>query len=238
METDTPSAPATAGPPPPETAPGLSARNAVLQTVAALGLAAAALGGIWGAGLLDPAAAHDEPAVCYPPKPADDPGYPALCAALNRPDLPALLGAPETPVSIAQPGSGPITLADGTVLSDPSARVQLGKVFVQVTDNRRISLRTTMAFPDPSLLPTTVLGHPAATFSDHTLVFALDTRSTSTVGSGGIARHLVVAKGPDADGGSFEFVVWRQDRGTPDDAALLRVATQVLPTLPGWVPGP
>jgi hypothetical protein len=41
--------------------------------------------------------------------------------------------------------------------------------------------------------------------------------------------------GDEKDGGaSYELVIWRQDGVTPDDAALFRVAEQVLPTVPGW----
>ncbi|MFD4624495.1 hypothetical protein [Streptomyces sp. NPDC058475] len=42
---------------------------------------------------------------------------------------------------------------------------------------------------------------------------------------------------PGAHRGSFEVVIWRQDEVPPDDAALLRVAEQVLPTVPGWTAG-
>jgi hypothetical protein len=36
---------------------------------------------------------------------------------------------------------------------------------------------------------------------------------------------------------TVEIVIRRQDDVPPDDAALLRVAEQVLPTIPGWPAG-
>ena len=47
----------------------------------------------------------------------------------------------------------------------------------------------------------------------------------------------MVAQDPKDGGGSYEIAVWRQDAVVPDDAALLRVAEKVLPTIPGWVSG-
>jgi hypothetical protein len=44
----------------------------------------------------------------------------------------------------------------------------------------------------------------------------------------------VVAQNAKDGGGSFEIAVWRQDAMPPDDAALLRVAEEVLPRIPGW----
>ncbi|WP_063857151.1 MULTISPECIES: DUF6215 domain-containing protein [unclassified Kitasatospora] len=235
MTTDTPSAPVAAAPPGHPS--GKGARSAGLQTATAVALAAAVLGGMWGAGLFHPTATDDKPAACNPPKATDAPEYPALCAALNRPDLPTLLGTPDTHVSIAQSGGGPMTFADGTVEYDASAQVQLGTTHVEITDNHLLSVRTATAFASLLPQPTSLLGHPAATYSDHTLALNFNGANTTT-GTGGIARHLVVAKGPDINGGSFEITIWRQDRGAPDEAALFRIAAQVFPTLQGWVPGP
>ncbi|MFD0573789.1 DUF6215 domain-containing protein [Kitasatospora gansuensis] len=237
METDAVPAPVVAGPP--DNAPGKGARSAVLQTAAAVALAAAVLGGMWAAGLFRSTTADGKPAACSPPKATDAPEYPALCAALNRPDLPTLLGTPDTPVVIAQSGGGPITLASGTVVYDASAEVQLGSTHVRISDNHDLSVKTATAFGGSQTRPTSLLGHPAATYSDHTLAFDFNLSGKDTTAKpGGIARHLVVAKGADANGGSFEITIWRQDLGSPDDAALFRIAYQVFPTLQGWAPNP
>jgi len=51
-----------------------------------------------------------------------------------------------------------------------------------------------------------------------------------------LAGHGVLVVAPDVKdgGGSYELSIWRQDNVRPDDTALLRVAQQVLPTIPGW----
>ncbi|BFV60508.1 hypothetical protein KCMC57_up56120 [Kitasatospora sp. CMC57] len=233
METDIVSTPVQVGPP--DRASGKGARSAVVQTAAAVALAAAVLGGMWAAGLFRPTA-KPGPAACNPPKATDSPEYPALCAALNRRDLPTLLGTPD-PVSVAQSGGGPMIFADGTVEYDASAEVQLGNTRVRISDNHQLSVRTATTFASLLPQPTSLLGHPAATYSDHTLALNFN-GATTTTGTGGIARHLVVAKSADTNGGSFEITIWRQDRGTPEDAALFRIADQVFPSLQGWTPGP
>ncbi|MEZ0070469.1 hypothetical protein ABIA32_006522 [Streptacidiphilus sp. MAP12-20] len=212
----------------------ISGRSAAVQTGAAVALVAGALGAMWGLGVFDHhTPGPGRPAACAAPKAGDSPEYPALCAALNRPDLPTLLGRPEDYVSVAQSGGGAITLADGTKEYDASAEVQVGTFNVRVTDNRHLSVRDTTALAGSSVSATTVLGHPCLTYSDRTIAFSLNSEQPST-GPGGIARHLVVAKGPKAGGGSFEITVWRQDGSTPDDQALFLIADKVLPTLAGW----
>ncbi|GAA3390009.1 DUF6215 domain-containing protein [Streptomyces roseoviridis] len=87
--------------------------------------------------------------------------------------------------------------------------------------------------------PTKVLGRTALFYSDRTLAFRapLGGGKAETT-TGGIARHLLVAKDPKDGGGSYELVIWRQDQGIPvDDAALVRLAERVLPTVPGWTTG-
>lgn len=85
----------------------------------------------------------------------------------------------------------------------------------------------------------TVLGHPAVLYSDRTIALRINLGGTGggSGAPGGIARHLLVARDAKDGGGSYELVVWRQDDMVPDEAALLRVAEQVLPTIPGWTPG-
>ncbi|WP_441248736.1 DUF6215 domain-containing protein [Kitasatospora sp. McL0602] len=208
------------------------ARSAAVQVGAAVVLVSAVMAA-WGLGLFgDPSGGKRKAAVCEAPKATDSPGYPALCAALNRPDLPTLLGMPEEYVSVAYSGSGPTTFADGTKEDDPSARVQVGSVDVEITDYPHLSVKDFAMFSDSKAGSTSVLGRPAMTYSDHTLAITLGGTKAGS-GTGGIARHLVVAKDPKGGDGSFEIAIWRQDSATPDEAALFRIAEQVLPTIHG-----
>ncbi|WP_042390310.1 DUF6215 domain-containing protein [Streptacidiphilus melanogenes] len=212
--------------------------NVGLQVAAALGLVAVALGAMWGLGTFrKPADGADagNPARCQARKPSDAAEYPALCAALNRPDLPVLLGAPGEHVMLAQSAGSTFTYPDGSKESDAAAEVQLGTYNVRLTDNQDVSVEALAAVTD-SVQPTTVLGHAALTYSDHTMEITFGGGQTGS-GTGGIARHLVVAKSAKDGGGSFELAVWRQDGTTPDAASLLRIAQQVLPEAPGWVAG-
>ncbi|MFI6850301.1 DUF6215 domain-containing protein [Kitasatospora sp. NBC_00085] len=214
-------------------------KGTAAQVVTALLLIGGTLGGLWGLGVLGDATPHsDKPATCNAPRPTDAPEYPALCAALNRPDLPTLLGTPTQRVSVAQSGGGPFSFPDGTKKFDASAQVQLGSVYVRITDNQDLSVKDIAAFTSPPALATSVLGHPSATYADHTMAITLNFNGKSSTGPGGIARHLVVAKAPTSGGGSFELAIWRQDSTPPDETALFRIASQVLPTLPTWVAGP
>ncbi|MEU8514021.1 DUF6215 domain-containing protein [Kitasatospora sp. NPDC048722] len=176
-----------------------------------------------------------KPAACAPPKDTDAPGYPALCAALNRPDLPVLVGAPGEHALGANSAGFVSSSAEDGKGHDPAAEVQLDSYVVRVTDNGDLSLRTFTDLLAPTASPGVVLGHPAVAFADHTTSIVFNGRTTTT-GTGGIARHLVVAKGPQAEAGSYEVAVWRQGDGAVDDAAVLRVAEAVLPALQGWVP--
>lgn len=184
----------------------------------------------------EPAGPAAEPAVCTPPKDTDAPGYPALCAKLNRPDLPALLGAPgEHALGAHSAGFVSASAKDGRG-AFPTAEVQLDTYWVSVTDNGDLSLSTFTDVVAPNAVPGSVLGHPSVAFTDRTMSIAFDGRSTTT-GTGGIARHLLVAKGPQDGAGSYEVAVWRDGAGVVDGAAVQRVAEAVLPTLQGWVPG-
>jgi hypothetical protein len=205
------------------------------QAVAALTVGAVLFAGLWGLGVLRGSSESNKPATCAPPKPTDSPEYPALCTALNRPDLPTLLRTPTEHVALAYSGGGPITFADGTKMDDASAQVQIGQVFIRLTDNQDLPVSDFTGLLGTNPESTSVLNHPAVTYSDHTtaISFTLNGKHAAS-GPGGIARHLVVAKGPRGDSGSFELTIWRQDDQLPDDAALFLTATQVLPTLQGW----
>ena len=211
----------------------------VAQVAAALVVVGSVIAVLWGLSVFDKSSARSEkPAACEARKSTDSPEYPMLCAALNRPDLPTLLGTPNEHVSVAQSGGGPFTYADGTKEYDASAEVQLGSVNVRITDNGDMSVKDFADFASSSAASTSVLGHDSVTYSDHTMAISFNFGGgQSSAGTGGIARHLVVAKNPKGGGGSFEVAIWRQDDMTPDDAALFRIAEKVLPTVRGWVAG-
>lgn len=221
----------------PET-PGTPEKGSAVgvQAVAGALLAVFAVVGVWGLGGFGDSSSHDDgPAECNAPRATDSPEYPALCAALNRPDLPALLGMPDEHVSIAQSGGGGLTtLPDGTKQYDASAQVQIGPVCVRVSHDARVSVADLSYFPGLFAQPATVLGRDATTYSDHAFGFVFEGGKARTA-PGGVARHLVVAQDGKADGtGTFEISVWRQDDVKPDAAVLFRIAEKVLPTVPGW----
>ncbi|AUG79989.1 hypothetical protein CFP65_5280 [Kitasatospora sp. MMS16-BH015] len=222
-------------------APGRGAKVAGVVAAAVVTLGSVGLMVGWGTGAIGglptlggAGATAAGPAACKAPVAEDPPGYPALCAAFNRPDLPVLVGAPTERVSNAHSASSVTTGADGKKAGAPAVEVQIGAVDVRVEDVPGLSLEDYKLFTTPT--PTALLGHPALTYSDHTLAvsFALGGSGKSTTGRGGVAHHLAVAKGDKAGGGAYEISIWRQDDQQPDEAALTRIALKVLPTLPGW----
>ncbi|MFF3624024.1 DUF6215 domain-containing protein [Streptomyces sp. NPDC002467] len=216
-----------------------AAAQAVMAVVLVGGLAATA----WATrDSFDTKAADPKPAVCpsgsESRSEADDTGA-RLCRALNRPDLPALLGTPQDMVRNASGKGAEFTDAGGRKTVSPEAEVGLTTHSVKLSASAgELKVGEMAGLLGASVERTTVLGHPAALYSDRTiaLTFRLD-GGKSTAGRGGIARRLLVAKGPGDAGGWFEVVVWRQDDRTPDDAALFSVAEQVLPAAPGWAAG-
>ncbi|WP_371667233.1 DUF6215 domain-containing protein [Streptomyces sp. NBC_00289] len=77
--------------------------------------------------------------------------------------------------------------------------------------------------------------HPAVLCSSPTIAIRFNLGGgKSDTGPGGIARTLLVAPDTKDGGGSYELAIWRQDDVRPDDTALLRIAHEVLPTIPGW----
>lgn len=211
------------------------------QAIAALvvvgGLAALLLSGTFQQKSSDP-----EPAECHT---SDDarPSKPVsgvqLCSALNRADLPTLLG---TPTEYAMTASGKESVgdwADGTKTVTPEAEVQLSTYTVNLsTSDDDIPVAEMAGFLGRSVENRTIGGHPAVLYSDQTIAlkFNLGGGKVDT-GPGGIARSLLVAKDAKDGGGFYEVSIWRQDDVLPDDLALLRVAETVLPTVPGWTAG-
>ncbi|MER5977121.1 DUF6215 domain-containing protein [Streptomyces sp. NPDC001857] len=156
-----------------------------------------------------------------------------LCRVLNRPDLPALLGTPgEKPTSLGSADDG-ISLGDGP---SPEAKVGLSTYTVQLSasyDDYPVSGMAGLL--GGGAREQTVLGRPAILYSNRTMAFRIRGDKSESAPSR-VARCLVVARDPKDGGGSYEVAIWREDSGTPDDAALLRVAQTVLPTIPGWQP--
>ncbi|WUH91992.1 DUF6215 domain-containing protein [Streptomyces sp. NBC_00433] len=152
-----------------------------------------------------------------------------LCELLDRPDLAALLGTPgEVAKSTGTSGGG------GSKLFGPTAQVVFDTYTVSLTvqyDHLPVSEAATLL--GDTVRKRTVLGRPAVSYADRTISFSL-----TAGGSGNLPGHravvLSVARDAKDTGGSFEVALWRMDGGVPDDAALLRVAETVLPTVPGW----
>ncbi|MFF7974215.1 DUF6215 domain-containing protein [Streptomyces sp. NPDC007905] len=159
-----------------------------------------------------------------------------LCTALNRSDLPTLLGTPREQAETAYGSESSVKDADGKETPSPEAEVSLKTYSVKLwasDDDLRVGEFSGLL--GRSTEPKTVLGHPAVLYSGHTIALRFNLGGGKVhTGTGGIARHLLVARDAKDGGGSFEVALWRQDDVPPDDTALLRVAERVLPTVPGW----
>ncbi|WP_328297720.1 DUF6215 domain-containing protein [Streptomyces sp. NBC_00435] len=159
-----------------------------------------------------------------------------LCAALNRPDLGELLGTPGELAKVAYGSDGSRENADGEQIASPTARVEIGACTVTVSaTSGHLSVSAYATLLTDGTGPRTVLGRPAYFSSDRTLSVSLRVEG-ATVGTrpGVPVRTLILARDAQDSGGSFEVSLWRKDGAVPDDATLLRVAEQVLPTIPGW----
>jgi len=211
------------------------------QVVAAL-VVAGGLAALLLSGTFQQKSDNPEPAVCdatddaRPSKPASGA---QLCAALNRADLPTLLGTP-TEYALNASGKESVgTWADGTKTVTPEAEVQLTTYSVKIsTSDDDIPVAEMADFLGSSAQARTIGGHPAVLYSDRTIAFKLNLGGGKVdTGPGGIARSLLVARDTKDGGGFYEVAIWRQDDIVPDDMALLRVAEEVLPTVPGWTAG-
>ncbi|MFF3314949.1 DUF6215 domain-containing protein [Streptomyces sp. NPDC003035] len=159
-----------------------------------------------------------------------------LCEALHRPDLAELLGTPgDTPKS-ASGGSSTFKPVGGKEVITPSARVELGTYTVTLSAaSDGLAVAGSAAYLGPGAQERTVLGRPAVFYAERTLSISFRLDGGDARGGPGVpARALSVARDPKDSGGSFDLAIWREDGGWPDDAALLRVAEKVLPTIPGW----
>jgi hypothetical protein len=212
-------------------------KSAGAQAAAAVVLVAGVMGGMWGLGVFQQKPDASEPAACSSTHDALPSQYVSgaqLCAALNRPDLPTLLGTPEDRAQTAGGSENSITLAGGAKIATPEANVVLKTYSVKLSASYdHLPVAQMADLLGKTAQTKTVLGHPAVLYSDRTIAITFTSGKTST-GPGAIARRLLVARNAKDGGGSFEVVIWRQDDVLPDDAALFRVAEQVLPTIPGW----
>ncbi|MFH8684363.1 DUF6215 domain-containing protein [Streptomyces lydicus] len=216
------------------------------QALAAVVLVSGLVGGMWGLrDLGDVSTDGPAPAACDGPHDARPPKRVSgaqLCTALNRRDLPALLGTPDERAETAGGSESWTKDAGGTKTVTPEATVELKTYAVKLSASYDLlRVARSVRFLGETAEAKKVLGRPAVLYSDRTIAlsFSFDGHKIGQSDSrpGGIARSLVVAKDAKDGGGSFEIALWRQDEGTPDDEALLRVAEKVLPTIPGWNAG-
>ncbi len=231
--------------------------NAGAQVVAAVVLVGGLAGGMWVmATTSEQEVEESKPAACSP---AHDDARPPrhaaskhgasqhisgaqLCTALNRADLPELLGTPAERAETADGSESTTKLAGGTTFVTPEAKVTLKTYSVQLSaSSDDLSVARTADLLGNAAEKRTVLGRPAVLSSDRTIAIRFNFEGgkpgKADTAPGGLARRLQVARNAKDGGGSFDLVVWREDEGMPDDAALLRVAEKVLPTVPGWDAG-
>ncbi|MFE1318063.1 DUF6215 domain-containing protein [Kitasatospora phosalacinea] len=179
----------------------------------------------------------DGPAVCRPPEPDWPSGYPALCAALNRPDLAELVGAPGEHAVSAGIGSY-------SPWETGAAQVQVGKVKAAVSESPTLPYDLLLDDPRVSAREVAPLaGRPAVAYSEplRWMVIHLGTGSPGPGAvsgggrsPGGTAYHLVVARNADGSGGSLEVSLWREDGGYVNDDLLPGLAEELMADLEGW----
>ncbi|ROR45071.1 DUF6215 domain-containing protein [Kitasatospora cineracea] len=182
------------------------------------------------------------PAVCRPIQEGEPAGYPAMCAALNRPGLAELVGAPGERVVSAGVGSY-------SPWETGAAQVQVGKVKAAVSESRTVPydlLLDSARVSAREVAP--VAGRPAVAYAEqlHWMTVNLGTGGSgpgSGSGSGrvsvpqgdpGTAYHLMVARNADGSGGSLEVSLWREDGGFADSGLLPALAEKLMADLDGW----
>ncbi|MEV7611378.1 DUF6215 domain-containing protein [Streptomyces sp. NPDC089799] len=162
-----------------------------------------------------------------------------LCEALNRPDLPVLLGTPQDPVRSASGSGDWQTFGSGTKRAAPQATAETEKHHVEIGVDYDLRVESA-GLLGSDVQKQTVLGRPAVFYSSQTLAigFNIGGSGKATSGRGPMARSLAVARDAKDGGGFYEVTVWRRSGSLmPDDTTLLAVAEKVLPTLPGWQNG-
>ncbi|MET7476664.1 DUF6215 domain-containing protein [Streptomyces sp. NPDC005648] len=216
--------------------------NVAAQVIAAIVVVGGLAGLLWALDLDSKASADRGPAACttaHDTKPSKPVSGAQLCTALNRPDLPVLLGTPSEYAETADGNESTLTSADGTKSTTPEADVDLKTYSVRLSaSGDDIGVADMAGLLGTGAEKKTMLGHPAVLYSDRTIALSFNLGGgKAKTGPGGIARCLLVARDAKDGGGYYEVSIWRQDFATPDDAALFRVAEKVLPTVPGWTVG-
>ncbi|MFD9091956.1 DUF6215 domain-containing protein [Streptomyces collinus] len=247
-------APAVAGPP---SSPGAPEKdhNAWGQALAAFGVFGALAAAIWlGPHMLpsDDNSAH--PASCSDSKDSEHDKLPKayartpgavtgdeLCEALNRPDLPRLLGTPRETATTAYGNNGTAALTDGKV-AEPEAQVEFDTYTVNVSAsyNHLSTAQYVRLFDiagdraEKDVRTVKVLGRPAFFSSDHTMKFEInfgEEHKSAPVRQGPLARSLSIALDHKDRGGFYDITVWSKSGALPPDTALVDIAEKVLPTV-------
>ncbi|MEU0971130.1 DUF6215 domain-containing protein [Streptomyces sp. NPDC005917] len=212
----------------------------VLQAIAAVALFLGVVGALWAQkAFVHPQDASREPAACSNSTDRLPSRYVSgarLCTSLNRPDLPALLGTPGEQIETASGSGDWVKFPGGTKIAAPDATVTLKTYSVKLSAPYYDLPVSETGDLSGDARRTTVLGHPALLYSSPTISIGFNLADgKARTGPGGTARCLLVSKHAQDDGrGTFEVAIWRQDDVPPDDTALVRVAEQVLQTVPGW----
>ncbi|MGW4651477.1 DUF6215 domain-containing protein [Kitasatospora sp. NPDC004289] len=209
---------------------GAGGKSVVGQVAAAVLLTLPLLLGVWL--VQDKEASAPKAPECPGARAHDGPEVPALCAALIRPGLPALLGVPDEQLAVAESGTSTV---DGVAIENNAAEARVGQYRVRVADHREAS-PSEAAFLGSSVTEGALLGHRAVAFTERTIGIEINLFGGGGKSApGGVAQNLAVAKGPSRGGGSYQLTVWRNDALPVDEGVVRRIATELLPTLPGWV---
>ncbi|MEU0912478.1 DUF6215 domain-containing protein [Streptomyces althioticus] len=162
-----------------------------------------------------------------------------LCRALNRPELPELLGTPTERSVYASGTDNTAPLTDRKV-AQPEARVEFETYTVELSATyNKLTVDQYQALTayrdDADLRKLTVLGRPALLTSDHMMKIQFDPGSgegaSAPVEQGPLARTLTVALDGKDRGGSYDLTVWSESGLLVDDSALVDIAEAVLPAI-------
>ncbi|MFG3246628.1 DUF6215 domain-containing protein [Streptomyces sp. NPDC048187] len=225
--------------------------NAWGQAAAAIAVFAALAAALWLGPKFMPSEAHGTPQAASCPTGDDEPLPSAytktaravtgdeLCQALNRTDLPRLLGTPAETATGASASSNTAPLTDGKV-ARPEAEVEFDTYTVNVSatynDLSIAQYVKLMEFGEETdVKKIEVLGRSAVLSSAHTMQFEIDLGgggSGGPVEQGPLARTLAVALDGKDRGGYYEITVWSTTGAFPDDAALLDITEKILPAIP------
>lgn len=227
--------------------------NAFAQAFFAIGLFAVIGGALWIEGKLPEdgtaATGASRPAACRLDEDEKLPGaYRStpeavtgadLCRALNRPELPELLGTPTERSVYASGTDNTAPLTDRKV-AQPEARVEFETYTVELSATyNKLTVaqyaKLTRYADDRDTRNLTVLGRPALLTSDHMMKIQFDLGSgegaSGPVEQGPLARTLTVALDGKDRGGSYDLTVWSESGLLPEDSVLVDIAEAVLPEI-------